>query len=580
MKSRIFFILSFLAFFISYGQISLLAEASTKEPKQNERFTLTIVLEINGNNVEQQSPIKLPDLSKFEILGTATEQASGMNPRTRTVQNQVFYQVILQPKEKGKVKIGSASVWVNDKLYKTEPIEIVVKAGSKNVESPANALAEIYLSLEISDKEVFENEPTIATVRAYGRNVDDLRKIKKAEFPKEQGYDVYSEANNKGEIEYESDVLSQVLAKYVVLPQRSGVIVLPQASVTFFSRQAPVSSNRAKVLVKTLPKDKPENFDNSVGDFNLNVKVDKSKAIEINKPFNVQIKVSGKGNLKSVKVPKILESSEYSVFKPKVVTKYEIKNDKFTGFVSHEYVVIPRKTGDIELKIEPFVFFNPDKNDYIELKADSDDLKINSVEASEIAEKDSSEEKILDQLGDLLSINTVDKTKNKQEDNQTLSSKDTIQTFNEKWVFIVVVVLLGLIIWFFVKNRKIGAGENKSVRSKITNIAEEEARIKESLGIDIQASFEYLVNLKKNKKYADFLNNIQLFCGDLDLWSTEKHTKNLRTYLEDNFGGAFSDSFFDLIKEFDAEKYTPIHSEERIGELFSRLEKFYNQIVK
>ena len=63
-----------------------------KEFRQNKKFTLTFILQINGNEYVQESPIKLPDLSKFEQLGNASDQNTIVDPKTGTFINQIVYQ--------------------------------------------------------------------------------------------------------------------------------------------------------------------------------------------------------------------------------------------------------------------------------------------------------------------------------------------------------------------------------------------------------------------------------------------------------------------------------------------------------
>ena len=71
---KILNILFFVMSAISYGQVTVLTDVNIKEPKQNEPVVLTIVQEVVGENMEQQSPLRLPDLSKFDIVGSASEQ--------------------------------------------------------------------------------------------------------------------------------------------------------------------------------------------------------------------------------------------------------------------------------------------------------------------------------------------------------------------------------------------------------------------------------------------------------------------------------------------------------------------------
>ena len=98
MKNRFLYVLISSSIF-SYGQVSILSETNTKEYEVKEAFKLNIGLEILGNELEQQTPVKLPDLSKFEILGNASEIFSFIDPDTGMLVRQVVYQLVLEPKQ-------------------------------------------------------------------------------------------------------------------------------------------------------------------------------------------------------------------------------------------------------------------------------------------------------------------------------------------------------------------------------------------------------------------------------------------------------------------------------------------------
>ena len=73
MKLQISYILFLFSAVITYGQVTL-AISDVKDQKLNQRFNLTVLLEISGENMEQQTPLMMPDLSKFEIIGSASER--------------------------------------------------------------------------------------------------------------------------------------------------------------------------------------------------------------------------------------------------------------------------------------------------------------------------------------------------------------------------------------------------------------------------------------------------------------------------------------------------------------------------
>ena len=177
---KILNILFFVMSAISYGQVTVLTDVNTKEPKQNEPVVLTIVQEVVGENMEQQSPLRLPDLSKFDIAGNASEQNTFIDQKRGIRVNQIIYQLYLQPKVKGKVKIGSALLTVNGKIYKSEPFDILVKETSRAETEYLSK--DVYLNVEVQDKEVYENQPTVAVLRAYSKNYDNFRKLENIKF--------------------------------------------------------------------------------------------------------------------------------------------------------------------------------------------------------------------------------------------------------------------------------------------------------------------------------------------------------------------------------------------------------------
>ena len=176
------YILSFILPIFGYGQVTLLSETDTKEYQVREPFNLSIGLEIIGENYQQQSPVRLPDLSKFEILGNATESVAAIDPETGNVVRQVLYHLILQPKHAGKTRIGSALVQVNGKTYKSEPFEILVRDGKRKNEAWGRSVSMV---MEVLDKEVYENQPVnvVLKLKANPHNYLDFRKVNQIKLP-------------------------------------------------------------------------------------------------------------------------------------------------------------------------------------------------------------------------------------------------------------------------------------------------------------------------------------------------------------------------------------------------------------
>ncbi|OPG94664.1 hypothetical protein B2I21_30250, partial [Chryseobacterium mucoviscidosis] len=84
----------------------------------------------------------------------------------------------LEPKQKGKVKIGSFLITINNKIYKTEPFDIFIKDVEKKPVAANNASKDVYLNMEIDDREVYQDQPTIAVLKVYSKNMDNFRRVR------------------------------------------------------------------------------------------------------------------------------------------------------------------------------------------------------------------------------------------------------------------------------------------------------------------------------------------------------------------------------------------------------------------
>jgi hypothetical protein len=88
-----------------------------------------------------------------------------------------------------------------------------------------------------------------------------------------------------------------------------------------------------------------ESFNNAVGKFEAKIElIDKNKEnFEINKAFNVAVKIKGNGNLSPSILPKILPSSDYETFEPKIINNSIATTEGIEGEVEAQYVIIPKK---------------------------------------------------------------------------------------------------------------------------------------------------------------------------------------------------------------------------------------------
>lgn len=579
MKDKLIYILLTLASVITYGQVNLSLDADKTEYGGKDIVNLTIVLELNGSDLVQQTGFQLPDLSKFNIIGSGSVTNTVIDPATNTLITQKVSRIALEPKKKGKIKIGSVLVTVNNKIYKTEPFDVNIRDIVDKRSLASNTSNEVYLNMEIEDRDVYQDQPTIAVLKVYSRNMDNLRKVKNIRLPQQDNINVHPINFNKSEIDPSDNgnMASQVLAMFMVFPNEAGYVEVPgvSASVSTYSNKNKIVSNKVKINVRKLPEGAPEGFRNAVGSFNVSVYNITKEKPEAKKPLNVVVKVSGEGNLPDLILPKIAASPDYEVFAPKMTSKVSPGTSGMKGEILANYVVIPNKSGAISIKTEPFAFFDPENKEYVD--AGQKVLDVNALSHDQVLESRSTVEKVNEYTNNLLE--TVD----------TPVLKTTSFKVKEKskfhWSILLtnIVILLGLFVVYllFKTWQKKRTLVRETVSQKpLGSVAETEKEIRELMKTDINDYFGYLENLKDNGEYEKFFVTLEELDQEVRNQYFQGSVTEFKTFLEKHKGSSVAEQYGRLQQKIQMEKYSPVKSHDGIEELLKTIVNLYSQISK
>ncbi len=579
MQQKLIYILLTLASVITYGQVNLSLDADKSEYGSKEVVNLTIVLELNGIDLEQQTRFQLPDLSKFNIIGSGSVTNTVIDPATNTLITQKVSRIALEPKKKGKIKIGSVLVTVNNKIYKTEPFDVTVKDFVEKKSLAANNSGEVFLNMEIEDRDIYQDQPTIAVLKVYSRNMDNLRKVKNIHLPHQDNIYVHPINFSKSEIDPSGygNMASQVLAMFMVFPNEAGYVEVPgvSASVSSYSGKNKIVSNKVKLNVRKLPEGAPECFKNAVGNFNVSVYNASKEKAEAKKPLNVVVKVSGEGNLPDMELPKIAASPDYEIFTPKITSKVSPGSTGMKGEILANYVIIPNKSGAISIKTEQFAFFDPENREYIDLGQKT--LALNAFSHDQIMEARTTVEKVNEYTNNLLeTVNTpVLKT--------TSFKVKEKSKFNWNTLFINIGILFGLFILYllFKTWQKKRTLVRETVSSKpLGSVAETEKEIRELLKTDINDYFGYLENLKDNGEYEKFFVTLEELDHEVRNQYFQSTSAEFKTFLEKHKGASLAEDYSKLQQKIQIEKYAPVKSAEGLEELLKTIVNLYSQISK
>ena len=363
----------------------------------NETFQVTFKLE-----GAQSRSVNYPAFDNFTVLGGPNTSTSMQFVNGKMSQS-VSYSFYLRPAKQGKLTIGSASVSVNNKEFKSQPLTIEVVAAGNNTQAnnsggqtqrqnkdiEAQLKEHVYMKALVNKRNVYVGEQLTVTYKLYER-VRTMN-LTPDEPPKYEGFWVENielkGAMPKNEVIDGVQFQTLVIKKDIIIPQRAGKLTIDPMTLScivqvqtqqkrrrsifdsFFNNyenyKYTFANNSVTINVKPLPSaGRPANFSGLVGDFDLDVSLDKTET-ETGDPITYRIKYSGTGNIKSVKEPLLDFPPDFDVFDPKVDEGVSKSGGTLSGRRSFDYLIVPRNPGEYKLPPINFTYFDIKKSDYV-----------------------------------------------------------------------------------------------------------------------------------------------------------------------------------------------------------------------
>ncbi|MFZ9660482.1 MAG: BatD family protein [Chitinophagaceae bacterium] len=256
----------------------------------------------------------------------------------------------------------------------------------------------IFVRLELNKKRCYVGEPVIATFKLYTRLKSESRIIKRPSFNGFSVYDMVEPESTTSRTEYfrgkpYSVYILRKVQLYALQPGSFKIDPMEVENVVSFikiakrekkgsqqyvdygfgdmtfSQQSMVSDTVVTasisdfISVKPLPQPLPNDFNGSVGTFNINAKVQED-SIHMNDLVHVKIQISGKGNFPVINAPSIEWGSDFDAFDPELMEKYDLTACPISGAKIYTVPFIPKKTGMIKLPKIALWFFDPERKSF------------------------------------------------------------------------------------------------------------------------------------------------------------------------------------------------------------------------
>ena len=399
-----FYIPLFISLFslaISAQEVALTAKVSKNKLGINQR--LKIEFSINKQGGDNFSP---PKFANFKVVGGPSQSVS-QSWINGTVRFSQSYTYIIQPKIKGELVLGKASINIAGKTIESKPIKIIVVDAVAIPKDPNDpnyvAQQNIHLVAEISKSRPYVGEGIYVEYRLYvSENISVYdtsvteapqyngfwnQNIKINDFPVKMGK--YNGENYRYIVLQKALLVPTKTGKLNIDPMKMNIVIgVPTGRADFFGNAITrnitkeFASAKKTILPKSLPiEGKPMDFTGAVGDFKFNVTLSK-EVLKANESSQIKVMVSGKGNLKLFELPEITTPVELEKYQPERKEKVRVNSSGISGSVSDLYTVVPQYKGKYKIPNISFSYFNPKEKKYHTILAE--DFFVNVLEGKEL----------------------------------------------------------------------------------------------------------------------------------------------------------------------------------------------------
>lgn len=412
MKRLIFFI-CYSIFIITNGvaQVRVTLQAPS-QAEEGQRIRVSYVV-----NTQDVDDIQVGDFPGFELLyGPSTSSSSSfsiVNGKTTHTSQMTFTYTLLAQKA-GNYKLPAAAVKSGGQTYRSNQASIQILqgdgSGASGGSGQSNGSAatrqrlqnageritsnDLYITVTASKKHLYEQEAVVLTYKLYtlvsidqcSGKMPDLDGFHTQEIALPQQKTLkYERVNGRN---YGTVVWSQ----YVLFPQKTGKLVVPainfEADVVQQDRSVDpfdaffgggsslirvkktIVAPAVELTVDPLPT-RPANFSGAVGtQFNISGSLSPEQ-VDANDAVSLRLVVSGVGNMKLMKAPKVEWPKDFESYDPKMTDKTRITANGATGNVIYDYTAVPRHGGKYSVPPVEFCYFDTNTKSYKTLRTDS-----------------------------------------------------------------------------------------------------------------------------------------------------------------------------------------------------------------
>lgn len=412
MGKRLFVaILAVLMFCVAYAEEVAFQTNAPMIVNASEAFRVEFAL----NAKPDDRSFEAPSFEGFDVLaGPSVSHGSSVQIINGSMTKSYNYTIsyVLQASSAGEHKIGVAKIGVDGKSYSTQVTPIEVRSGGDDSgagDSPQSsqqqeqsleqraagqiAKDDLMLRVNVSRSSVYKGEAVRATLKLYSRV--NVIGSEGAKLPSFDGF--WSQQLEAEQGPFRETLNGKVydaynLGEYILYPQQSGKLTIEPAKITiiaqmfvrnnrprnsFFDNTHDIYNLRREVVspavtidVKPFPAGAPASFTGAVGKYTLEAHISLTE-MAANSAANIDLKISGTGNIGFVQEPKITLPATFELYDVKSTEQIRTTAAGSSGFRRFEYPFIARAEGDYTIAPIEFTYFSPESRQYVTLTSES-----------------------------------------------------------------------------------------------------------------------------------------------------------------------------------------------------------------
>ena len=356
-----------------------------------------------------------PSFEGFNVLaGPSVSHGSSVQIINGSMTKSYNYTIsyVLQADSAGNRSIGVATIGVDGKNYSTQVTPIEVRQSGEQASGNASqgarqsqeqsleqraagqlAKDDLMLRLSVSRSKVYKGEAVRATLKLYSRvNVIGSEGAKLPSFDGFWSQQLESEQGPFRETLNGKVYDAYNLGEYILYPQQSGKLTIESAKITIvaqmfvrnnrprnsffdnshdiYNLRREISSPAVTIEVKPFPAGAPASFTGAVGKYTMEAHLSTTN-VAANSAANIDLKISGMGNIGFVQEPKITLPATFELYDVKATEQVRTTAAGSSGFRRFEYPFIARAEGDYTIAPIEFTYFSPESGQYVTLSSES-----------------------------------------------------------------------------------------------------------------------------------------------------------------------------------------------------------------